>query len=161
MFCVTEQVMISQPLHLLPYCDAAEISTRVVFAALNGWREQRSTIVHCQVVHIGVHRLFHELTHAAAAVGGTLSLSCLDTHPPQIPKAAQIRLKTPDTSEGGHTAPYAGGTRGVIRFPSQELLHLLPIFLFLQAKHLLLVITVHRHLNWQDVYWLLPFCFIP
>ena len=41
-------------------------------------------------------------------------------------------------------------TRGFLCVPSQALFRLLPLSLFLQLEHLLLVITVQRHLDGED-----------
>ena len=47
-------------------------------------------------------------------------------------------------------SPSQRGTRGFLWDSSQALFRLLPLSLFLQPVHLLLVITVQRHLDGQD-----------
>ena len=65
------------------------------------------------------------------------------SNPPQVGQGLPQPCNRPHS-------PSQGGTWGFLRVSSQVLLHLLPLLLFLQLVHLLLVVAVQRYLDWED-----------
>ena len=72
------------------------------------------------------------------------------------PKRGKFGLSPPGVGQGlplsSHRAHSSSqrGTRGFLCIPSQALFRLLPLPLFLQPVHLLLVVAVQRYLDWED-----------
>ena len=68
---------------------------------------------------------------------------------PNSLQISQVGQGLPLSSHRAHS-PSQAGTRGFLWGPSQALFRLRPLPLFLQLVHLLLVITVQRHLDGED-----------
>ena len=71
-------------------------------------------------------------------------------------ESGPISLQIPQVGQGlplcrnGAYSPSQRGTRGFLWVTSQVFLCLLPLSLFIQLVHLLLVVAVQRYLDWED-----------